>query len=180
MPAPAEDGLSRPSRSAWKGQPTGKPDFHAGVRSARHDGFRFDAAGGKLRNGHVFRTRSFLSTDYFYRVVRYVERNALRANLVERAEQWRWSSLCPDRRETNSEILAAWPLPRPINWIDVVNEPQTEAELEALRHCVQRGTPFRNEDWGATTASRLGLEASLRPRVRPKKATDDLKLSQTS
>ena len=31
--------------------------------------------------------------DYFYQVVRYVERNALRANLVERAESWRWSSL---------------------------------------------------------------------------------------
>ena len=34
---------------------------------------------------------------YFHREFRYVERNALRANLVERAEQWRWSSLCLDR-----------------------------------------------------------------------------------
>ena len=30
---------------------------------------------------------------YFYQVVRYVERNALRANLVARAEDWLWSSL---------------------------------------------------------------------------------------
>jgi putative transposase len=27
-----------------------------------------------------------------YAVCRYVERNALRANLVERAEEWRWRS----------------------------------------------------------------------------------------
>jgi hypothetical protein len=62
----------------------------------------------------------------------------MRANLVEQAEQWRWSSLCPSRRESNSEILAAGPLPRPANWIEMVNEPQTEAELRALRDCVQR------------------------------------------
>jgi putative transposase len=133
---------------------------------------RHETGYGPLYQGR-YKSFPVETENYFYRVVRYVERNALRANLVERAEQWRWSSLCPDRRETNSEILAAWPLPRPFNWIDIVNEPQTEAELEALRHCVQRGTPFGNEDWVATTASRLGLEASLRPRGRPKKATDD-------
>jgi putative transposase len=31
--------------------------------------------------------------EYFSAVARYVERNALRANLFSRAEQWRWSSL---------------------------------------------------------------------------------------
>ena len=30
---------------------------------------------------------------HFLAVARYVERNALRANLVVRAEEWRWSSL---------------------------------------------------------------------------------------
>jgi putative transposase len=30
---------------------------------------------------------------HFLKVARYVERNALRAQLVERAEDWRWSSL---------------------------------------------------------------------------------------
>ena len=31
--------------------------------------------------------------EHFYTVLRYVERNALRAGLVDRAEDWRWSSL---------------------------------------------------------------------------------------
>ncbi|HEV3342013.1 MAG TPA: transposase, partial [Pirellulales bacterium] len=47
--------------------------------------------------GHVYqgRFKAFpIETDeYFYTVVRYVERNPLRANLVARAEDWRWSSL---------------------------------------------------------------------------------------
>ena len=48
-------------------------------------------------SGHVYqgRFKSFpiQEDDHFYTVARYVERNALRANLVPRAEQWRWSSL---------------------------------------------------------------------------------------
>jgi len=47
--------------------------------------------------GHLYqgRNKSFrVETDeHFYQVTRYVERNALRANLVSRAEEWRWSSL---------------------------------------------------------------------------------------
>jgi len=111
--------------------------------------------------------------DYFYQVVRYVERNALRANLVERAEQWLWSSLCPGREESQRDILSAWPLARPANWIELVNEPQTEAELEALRHCVNRGTPYGEKSWVETTAARLGLAATLRLRGRPRKSADD-------
>ena len=47
--------------------------------------------------GHLYqgRYKSFPveSDDHFYQVVRYVERNALRAEMVPRAEDWRWSSL---------------------------------------------------------------------------------------
>ena len=54
--------------------------------------------------------------DCFYQVIRYVERNALRANLVERAEAWPWSSLRRWEREDPAfPILSAWPLPRPAN-----------------------------------------------------------------
>jgi len=33
------------------------------------------------------------SDEHFFQVVRYVERNALGANLVPRVQDWRWSSL---------------------------------------------------------------------------------------
>ena len=49
------------------------------------------------------------------------------------------------------------------------NQPQSEAELEALRRCVNRGRPFGNPDWVAETAKRLNLQWTLRPRGRPKK-----------
>jgi putative transposase len=72
--------------------------------------------------GHLYQGRykcfPVETEDYFYQVVRYVERNALRANLVERAEAWRWSSLRRAEREDPAfPILSAWPLPRPADWL---------------------------------------------------------------
>ena len=124
--------------------------------------------------GHVYqgRFKSFpvSSDDYFYQVVRYVERNALRAGLSKRAEQWRWSSLW--RRESGSteqqKLLSEWPLAAPSRWAGLVNEVQTEAELQALRKCVNRGQPFGPESWIEQCVRKLGLESTMRPRGRPK------------
>ncbi len=103
-------------------------------------------------------------------VLRYVERNALRANLVERAEQWRWCSLW-HRAQGSMAMLDEGPLPLPRDWRRHVQSPETEAELAALRRSVVRGTPFGAESWQARTAKRLGLEATLRPRGRPRKVS---------
>jgi putative transposase len=124
--------------------------------------------------GHLYqgRYKSFPveSDDHFYQVVRYVERNALRANLVARAEDWRWSSLWRRVHGTAEDRwpLSPWPLPRPRDWTDLVNRPQTEAELEAIRRSVTRGQPYGSETWTRKTAGRLGLESTLRRRGRPR------------
>jgi len=123
--------------------------------------------------GHLYQGRyncfPVETEDYFYQVVRYVERNALRANLVERAKLWRWSSLRRVEREDPAfPILSTWPLPRPTDWLQIVNqpqaEPQAEAEVAALRCCVNRGRPFGDPNWVTDTAKRLGLEWTIRPR----------------
>ncbi|HEX3997913.1 MAG TPA: transposase [Pirellulales bacterium] len=50
---------------------------------------------GHLYEGRFNRFKAFPigGDEHFYMVVRYVERNSPRAGLVERAEDWRWSSL---------------------------------------------------------------------------------------
>jgi putative transposase len=52
---------------------------------------------------------------HLYTVCRYVERNALRANLVPRAEQWRWSSLWRRMHgdDQPGRLLGRWPAPLP-------------------------------------------------------------------
>jgi putative transposase len=129
------------------------------------------AGTGHLYQGR-FKTFPVADDEHFYSVVRYVERNALRAGLVDEAGAWRWSSLW--RRESGSApdrtLLTHWPLPQPRNWREQVNAPQTEAELAAVRHAIQRGSPFGNPPWQRTAAQRLGLQSTLQPRGRPRKA----------
>jgi putative transposase len=126
-------------------------------------------------SGHLYqgRFKSFPVQDeeYFLTVCRYVERNALRAGLVGRAEQWRWSSLWRWNQGNAAEksLMSSWPVRRSPNWLDFVNTPQTEAELMALRRCVARGNPFGDEIWSKRIVKQLGLESTLRPQGRPKK-----------
>jgi putative transposase len=55
-------------------------------------------------------------------------------------------------------------------WVRRVNAVMAGAELVALRRSVARGTAFGASEWVERTAVSLGLEASTRPRGRPKKA----------
>ena len=102
--------------------------------------------------------------------MRYVERNALRANLCERAEDWRWGSLwrCVNGSAEQRQLLTDWPLPRPRQWVEHVNRPQSEKELNAIRTSVVRGQPLGSPSWIQETAKMLGLESTLRQRGRPR------------
>jgi len=102
-----------------------------------------------------------------FRVCRYVERNALRQNLVARAEDWEWGSLHARCNDYYPIPLAEWPIPPPENWIELVNTPQSEAELADLRKCLHRDQPIGDADWVKAVAPFVGM--TLRPVGRPKK-----------
>jgi putative transposase len=88
----------------------------------------------------------------------------VRAGLIAWAEEWLGSSV--GERGRAGSFLDPGPVPRRVEW---VNEATIETEVEGIRHSVKRGTPFGSEAWAVRTARRLGLEASLRPRGRPRK-----------
>lgn len=120
-------------------------------------------------SGHVWQGRfkafAIEEDDHLRTVLRYVERNALRAGLVARAETWPWSSLHP---APDAPPLDPGPAPRGADWIEHVNTPMTEAEVEAIRLATRRNRPFGSDAWTHSTAQRLGLESSLRPPGRPR------------
>ena len=124
-------------------------------------------------SGHIWQGRfkafPIQEDEHFLTVLRYVERNALRARLVKRAEDWAWGSLRSRLARGGSELLAEPPVALPRSWKLAVNEPQTEAEVAAIRHSIERGTPFGSETWTRRAARQLGLESTLRPRGRPRK-----------
>jgi len=145
------------------------------THTQRWHAHRRSAGTGPVYQGR-FKSFPVESDGHLITLMRYVERNALRAGLVQRAEDWRWGSLWRwvnrRRKLADAPALSDWPTPsgrRPRRWVRRVNEPVTEAEAEALRRCIGRSQPFGETDWVNSTAKRLGLTSTLRPRGRPKR-----------
>jgi putative transposase len=124
------------------------------------------AGTGPLYQGR-FKSFPIQEGEHLWTVLRYVERNPLRAKLVDEAVAWRWSSLWHRTQGNPSGLLDDGPLALPRRWVQVVQRPETAAELEALRRSVVRGAPFGEAAWQERTVKRLGLQSTLRPRGRP-------------
>lgn len=107
--------------------------------------------------------------DHYYTLARYIVRNPRRANLVTSAEAWPWSSLQARTNQTQwASLLSDGPLRLPSNWIEYVNQPQTDAELAAIRRHIARGQPFGEQQWSEQVAKQLGIEELLRRPGRPR------------
>lgn len=123
-------------------------------------------------SGHVWqgRFKSFLIQEDSHLLVamRYVERNPVRARLVNSAVAWRWSShresICREKRR----LVDASPISLPKDWMEYVDQPLTNAELEDVRRSVNRQAPYGSSDWRTRMCNRHGLESTLR-RGCPKK-----------
>jgi putative transposase len=124
-------------------------------------------------SGHVWQGRykafPIQEDEHLLAVLRYIERNALRAQLVGRAEDWAWSSLRWWTAPGSLPFLDPGPVPRPADWLEHVNRPASQKELERIRQSVVRGSPFGSDLWVKQTAGNLGLESTLRKPGRPRK-----------
>jgi putative transposase len=101
----------------------------------------------------------------------YVEANPVRAGLVPHAQDWPFSSLWPGPRLAENQVQLDQRLVlRPTNWTDSVNQSISPAELERLHVSVNRGRPFGTERWTRASATRLGLQSTLRSPGRPRMA----------
>jgi putative transposase len=124
-----------------------------------------DAVGRGAVYQSRFKSMPVQSDHHLLTVWRYVERNPSRANLVNSAQDWHWSSLSPTRHVRKTPELTASPIELPANWIDCVNTPQTAAELAAIRASIDCGAPFGDADWSNAASEAIGW----RPHGRPKK-----------
>jgi putative transposase len=139
------------------------------THTQRWHAHRHTAGTGPVYQGR-FKSFPMQTDEHFLTVARSVERNALRAKVVDRAEAWQWSSLWRrvQGKATLTAWLSAWPVERPPGWVARVNRHETASDLVALRLSVQRGRPFGEETWVQRMTKRFGLESTVRPRGRPK------------
>ncbi len=127
-------------------------------------------------SGHVWQGRfkafPIQSDGHLLTVMRYVERNPVRAKTVpvRKAQNWLWSSAGNPPTKFPPVKLHGGPVLWRRNWLDWVNQPLSEAELDAMKVCISRGRPYGEELWQKRIVKRLGLESTMRPRDRPKKS----------
>ena len=127
-------------------------------------------------SGHVWQGRFKVfpieQDDHLLTVLRYIEQNPVRAHLVGRAEDWRWSSARAWRESVRGPRLEAGPVARLQPWLDWVSVSMEETDVQRIRQSVSRNAPFGSETWTVVAAALLGLDASLRPIGRPQKLVE--------
>lgn len=118
------------------------------------------------RSGHLWQNRYFscaLSPSHLRRALVYVERNPVRAGLVESPEQYKWSSaavhlgLVKDRYslldnefwEQNGGAAG---------WKALLGAEESVCELRLLRRCTYAGRPYGEEEYVALMEARFGRE----------------------
>ena len=140
---------------------------------------RYRVAHRSVGNGPLYqgRFKSFVieTGTHLVTVCRYVEQNAARAMQVDRAEDWRWSSLWrwrhPEEDDSDAPVtLNAWPVAggRPQQWLRTVNTPLKQSAIETLQRSANRSQPYGDQAWVTKRIAAFGLESCVRRPGRPR------------
>lgn len=158
----------------------GKPDSLEKLFRALHT--RYAQRINRQHNwtGHVWQGRFFssaLDEAYLWAAIRYVERNPVRARIVRRAENYRWSSAqahCGLKFDAALSTDPAWlrQLGAVDNWPEWLAGGNPPEQLEVLRRHVERSLPCGSEAFLRRLERRAGQPLRPRPRGRPKKEAD--------
>jgi putative transposase len=126
-------------------------------------------------SGHLYqgRYKSFLvdTDNYLMAVIKYVERNAVRAKLVNKCEDWQWGSAYRRVKGTKEEkkLIDNSPTPFPNRYTEWINTPDNSQDIELIRASALKGVPYGKEKWVNRMVATYHLESTLRDPGRPKK-----------
>ncbi|MHB1100107.1 MAG: transposase, partial [Burkholderiales bacterium] len=127
--------------------------------------------------GHVWQGRFFsspLDDDYLWATVRYVERNPVRAGIVDRAENYRWSSAaahCGIRSDGVLDLKSRWSkqFAAVEDWSAWLSEADEMEKVRILRQNSEKGLPCGNLDFIQRLGLIVGRMLEFRPQGRPRK-----------
>lgn len=127
--------------------------------------------------GHLWQGRYgsvVMDEPHLYEAVRYVSLNPVRAGLVERAQDWQWSSINGHLKKQDDRAFKAQPvLERFGNFRKYLAEPFDEIEaFKQLRACETTGRPLGSLEWINELENKT--KRTLAPQKRgPKKKSND-------
>jgi putative transposase len=129
-----------------------------------------------IGSGHLYqgRYKSFIiekNDRHLLAVIRYVEHNPLRANMVTKAEDWKFSSISERIGGVNKKIIDKCPISLPENYPSFLNTPLTGKEQDEIRYSVNKGKPYGDIDWSNGMIEKYHLYLTTRNVGRPKNGT---------
>jgi putative transposase len=125
-------------------------------------------------NGHLWQGRFFsaaLDDAHLWLAMRYVERNPVRAGMVEQAADYPWSSAAFHLGIGTDKLIRSdtqWG-GMVESWAEALGEDEEESALDMLRDRTKRGYPCGSDDFIASVAALTGQSLDYRQRGRPKK-----------
>jgi putative transposase len=127
--------------------------------------------------GHLWQGRFFsspLDEAYLWAAVRYVERNPVRAGMVRRAEEYRWSSAvahCGNIPDGLLNFESVWneQFAAIEDWSVWLQEGDATEGMQVLRQNVEKGLPCGNANFVQKLGMLAGRQLECRPQGRPKK-----------
>lgn len=128
-------------------------------------------------SGHLWQGRFFssaLDEAYLWNCVRYVERNPVRAGMVERAEDYAWSSAAAHCDLCEDDLLdthhATWKMFRDIpDWSAWLQEDDDPAHVEMFRRHINKNLPCGSDSFIQKLEALTGRVLSYRSIGRPRK-----------
>jgi putative transposase len=128
------------------------------------------------RSGHLWQNRFYscpLDEQHFWRAMRYVECNPVRAKLVRFAWDYRWSSAETHIRQRNGNGLIdgkKWTdISEGMKWEEILSQIQTDDEIKHIRGETYRGRPLGSDSFVSKIEHFLGHRVRPLPVGRPKK-----------
>src|SRR5262245_32531408 len=113
-------------------------------------------------------------------VAKYVEANALNADIVKRAEHYRWSSASEHAFDEGRPLLAEWPIEKPRDWRTLLNLRTPKQELQRIQRSASRGAPYGSPAWVDRVVKEYGLEHTIRRGGRPARSESAVPTSDLS
>ena len=126
-------------------------------------------------SGHLYqgRYKSFLveKDNYLLALIKYVERNPVRAKLVHDCKDWQWGSASRRIHGTHEQkkLLGKIPLELPSDYLNWINTVDKVEDLKIIRASVNKSIPYGREKWVDKMVLKYHLESTLKSPGRPKK-----------
>ena len=147
------------------------------------------------------RFKSFIvqQDEHLLTVARYIESNPVRAKMVVSAADWPWTSyrqragsagtgseqsevpvpFVTNRKSQEGQAPAepvpdsdAFPVEFTDDWPAFVSQSFSDKDQAGLRLSLFRQAPFGSENWQREICGRFGLESTIRPKGRPRRAAE--------